>query len=82
MEQCWYDRSLGFILAIIFSIGGLTLLLVPEFAPETVERSVITILGGIFGLLAALFFLLHVLYRRSCRSAKLKELARKTAEQH
>lgn len=82
MGLCWYDRSLGFILAIIFAIGGLALLLVPEFAPETVERSVITVLGGIFGLVVALFFLSHVLYRRSCRNAKFKEIGQKTAAQN
>ena len=82
MEPCWYDRSLGFILAVIFALGGLALLLTPILSPETVERSVVTFLGGIFGLVVALFFLLHVLYRRSCRSAKLQELARKTAGQH
>ena len=73
-----YDRGLGYILAVIFGTAGVALLVMPIVAPDIVERSAITFIGGIFGVGLSVIFTLSVAIRKHCRRNRQGELIDKT----
>ena len=62
-----YDRSLGFLLAVIFGAAGIVLLVIPFVTDGVVDNPAITMVGGVVGIALSVIFMLSVVIRRRCR---------------
>lgn len=70
-----FDRSLGYLLAVIFGAAGIGLLIIPLLTDNVVENNAITMIGGAVGIALSIIFTLTVVIRRRCRRNREGEAA-------
>ena len=68
-----YDRSLGYLLAVIFGAAGIVLLVIPLVTDGVVDNPAITMLGGLVSIALSVIFTLSVVIRRRCRRNRAGE---------